>query len=287
MPYAEVSGVKLYYEATGEGYPVVFVHEFGSDWREWEQQVRYFSRAYRCITYNARGYPPSDVPEDPAQYGWEFARDDIAGVMGALGIERAHIVGLSMGGYAALQFGLRYPAMASALVAAGAGTGSAPSQREAWLASAPAAARAFVDRGMAASAEEMGHSPTRIQLKRKDPRGWTDFMAHLGAHSALGMSNTMARYQALRPSLHDSQAAFARLAMPVLLAVGDEDAPCLETNLMLKAAIPGAGLWVCPNTGHAINLEEPAAFNAQVQDFFSAVERGTWPSRAPTHGPVA
>jgi pimeloyl-ACP methyl ester carboxylesterase len=97
----------------------------------------------------------------------------------------------------------------------------------------------------------------------------------------------MARYQALRPSLHDSQAAFARLAMPVLLAVGDEDAPCLETNLMLKAAIPGAGLWVCPNTGHAINLEEPAAFNAQVQDFFSAVERGTWPSRAPTHGPVA
>jgi pimeloyl-ACP methyl ester carboxylesterase len=90
------------------------------------------------------------------------------------------------------------------------------------------------------------------------------------------MSNTMARYQTLRPSLHDFQDQFAKLATPVLLAVGDEDAPCIETNLMLKAAIPGAGLWICPNTGHAINLEEPAAFNAQVENFLSAVERGTW-----------
>ena len=65
-----------------------------------------------------------------------------------------------------------------------------------------------------------------------------------------------------------------------LLAVGDEDLPCLETNLMLKATIPSAGLWVCPNTGHAINLEEPGAFNAQVQEFFSAAERGSWPARA-------
>lgn len=276
MPYIDTSGAKLYYEVTGSGYPIIFVHEFGSDCREWETQVRYFSRSYCCIAYNARGYPPSDVPEDLNLYGWEFSADDIAAVMRGVGVDRAHIVGLSMGGYAALQFGLRHPDKASAIVAAGAGTGFPPSLREAWLKEAPATARGFIERGMDVMAEEMGRSPTRIQLKHKDPRAWQDFMDHLRQHSARGMSNTMARYQTLRPSLHDFRDQFAKLTTPVLLAVGDEDAPCIETNLWLKAAIPTAGLWMCPNTGHAINLEEPAAFNAQVESFLSAVERGTW-----------
>ena len=282
MPYAQLAEFGLYYEEAGTGYPVVFVHEFAADHREWEPQLRHFARSYRCITYSARGYPPSDVPADPAQYGWEHAVEDLAGLLSALAIPSAHLVGLSMGGYAVLQFGLRYPGRASAIVAAGAGTGSAPAQRQGFLAGVPAAVSAFADQGMAVVAEEMGHSPTRIQLKRKDPRGWAEFMDHLRGHSAEGMANTMARYQGKRPSLHDSQAAFAAMAVPVLLAVGDEDTPCLETNLMLKAAIPGAGLWVCPNTGHAINLEEPAAFNAQVDAFFAAVERGRWPMRAVT-----
>lgn len=276
MPYVDASGVKLYYEETGSGYPIIFVHEFGADCREWETQVRYFSRSYRCIAFNARGYPPSDVLEDINQYGWEFSVDDIAAVMQGIGIDRAHVVGLSMGGYAALQFGLRHPGRASAIVAAGAGSGSPPSLREAWLKETPVTARGFIERGMDAMADEMGNSPTRIQLKYKDARSWQDFVTHLGGHSPQGMSNTMARYQTLRPSLHDFQDAFAKLTTPVLLAVGDEDAPCIETNLMLKAAIPGAGLWMSPNTGHAINLEEPAAFNAQVELFLSAVERGTW-----------
>ncbi len=276
MPYIDAAGARLYCEETGGGYPIVFVHEFGSDYREWESQVRYFSRAYRCITYNARGYPPSDVPEDANQYGWEFAVDDIAAVMKGLAVDRAHVVGLSMGGYAALQFGLRYPEKASAIVAAGAGSGSPPSQRDAWLKETPALARGFVERGMDAMAEEMGHHPTRIQLKYKDPRSWQEFVAHLREHSELGMSKTMARYQTLRPSLYDFREPLSRMKIPVLLAVGDEDAPCLETNLMLKLAIPGAGLWVHPNTGHAINLEEPAAFNGQVEGFLNEVERGSW-----------
>ena len=276
MPTIDADGVRLHYEGTGRGYPIVFVHEFGADHREWETQVRYFSRGYRCIAYNARGYLPSDVPDDLNQYGWEFSRDDIAAVMRALDIERAHLVGLSMGGYAVLQFGLKYPAMASAIVAAGAGTGSPPHLRDAYLKEAPVMARGFIERGMAEMAEEMGHSPTRIQLKHKDPRGWQEFMDHLRSHSAQGMTNTGTRYQAQRPSLYDFKDAFAKMTTPVLLAVGDEDAPCLDTNLMLKSVIPTAGLWICPNTGHAINLEEPAAFNAQVENFFSAVERGSW-----------
>ncbi len=276
MPYVDAVGSRLYFEEYGHGDPIIFAHEFGSDIRQWEAQVRFLSRAYRCITFNARGYPPSDVPEDAALYGWEFSVDDIATVMRALAIERAHVVGLSMGGYAALQFGLRYPEKVGAIVAAAVGSGSLPSQRDAWLKETSTLARALIERGIDAIAEKMAHGPTRIQLKYKDPKSWQDFVEHLRQHSAQGMSNTMARYQALRPSLHDFRDQLSGMAAPVLLAVGDEDMPCLETNLMLKSALPNAGLWICPNTGHAINLEEPAAFNAQVESFLSAVERRSW-----------
>ena len=276
MPYVEATGAKLYFEESGSGYPIIFIHELASDLRGWSAQTCYFSRGYRCIAYNARGYPPSDIPEDFASYGWEFAVDDIAAVMGGLKIERAHLVGLSMGGYAALLFGLRYPEKTSAIVAASVGSGSHPSQRGAWLRETSVLARIFIDHGMVAVAERMARGPARIQLKYKDRKSWREFVVRLRQHSPLGMSNTMARCQALRPSLHDLRDQLSDMAVPVLLAVGDEDVRCLETNLMLKSALPNAGLWICPNTGHAINLEEPAAFNAQVESFLGAVEHASW-----------
>jgi pimeloyl-ACP methyl ester carboxylesterase len=276
MPYVDAGGVKLYFEECGHGYPVIFIHEFASDIRGWENQLRHFSRGYRCIAYNARGYPPSDVPEDAALYSWEFAVDDVDAVMWGLKIERAHLVGLSMGGYAALQFGLRYPGKASAIVAAGVGSGSHPSQRDAWLKETSVLSRIFLDHGMVSMAERMARGPARIQLKYKDLDSWQEFVARLRQHSPLGMSNTMAHCQASRPSLHDLHDELSEMTVPVLLAVGDEDVRCLDTNLMLKSALPDAGLWICPNTGHAINLEEPFAFNAEIENFLSAVERGSW-----------
>ena len=276
MPYVDATGAKLYFEEYGDGHPMIFVHEFGHDIRQWQSQVRYFSRAYRCITYNARGYPPSDVPEDAALYGWEFAVDDIAAVMRHLSIERAHVVGLSMGGYAALQCGLRHPDRISAIVAASVGSGSPPSQRDAWLKETSVLSRIFIERGMGAMAERMARGPGRIQLKYKDRKTWQDFVEQLRERPAQGMSNTMARCQALRPTLHELRDKLSEMRIPVLLAVGDEDVPCLETNLMLKSSLPNAGLWMCPNTGHVINLEEPAAFNAHIESFFAAVERGSW-----------
>ena len=276
MPYVDAYGAKLYFEESGHGYPIIFIHEFASDFRGWEAQVRYLSRSYRCIAYNARGYPPSDVPEDASLYRWQFAVDDIAAVMRDLKIERAHLVGLSMGGYAALQFGVRYPEKTSAIVAASVGSGSPPSLRDAWLRETSLLARIFIEHGMVSMSERMARGPARIQLKYKDQKSWREFIVRLRQHSALGMSNTMARCQALRPSLHDLRDQFSEMTVPVLLAVGDEDARCLETNLMLKSALPNAGLWICPNTGHAINLEEPTAFNAQIENFLDAVERGSW-----------
>jgi pimeloyl-ACP methyl ester carboxylesterase len=276
MSYIEATEAKLYVEEIGYGYPIIFIHELASDGRGWEAQVRHLSRSHRCIAFNARGYPPSDVPEDASLYSWELAVDDVAAVMRGLAIERAHLVGLSMGGYAALQFGVRCPERVSAIVAAGVGSGSHPSQRDAWLRETSVLARLFIERGMGAAAERMARGPARIRLKYKNPNSWQEFLDRLRQHSALGMSNTMSRCLALRPSLYDLHDQLSGMGAPVLLAVGDEDVACLETNLMLKSALPNAGLWICPNTGHAINLEEPAAFNEQIESFLGAVERGSW-----------
>jgi len=281
MPYAQADGAKLYYEEAGIGYPIVFVHEFGADLREWETQLRWFARYYRCIAFNARGYPPSDVPTDPAAYGYERSAEDIGAVMRATGVERAHVVGLSMGAYAALIFGLRHPGMASSLVIAGCGSGSLPSGRAAAQANARATADRFLTDGSAALAQSMGVSGTRVQLLNKDPRGWASFVKNLSEHSAEGSASTMRYFQGERPSLFDFAADFAKMTVPVLLAVGDEDEPCLEVNLFLKRTIPSAGLWMAPRTGHAINLEEPAAFNQMTQEFLGAVERGKWGTRDP------
>jgi pimeloyl-ACP methyl ester carboxylesterase len=88
-------------------------------------------------------------------------------------------------------------------------------------------------------------------------------------------------YQGLRPSLYDLEANLAKVTVPLLLVCGDEDEPCLDANIFLKRTIPSAGLWMVPRTGHAVNLEEPDAFNRAVQEFFSTVERGKWTTRDP------
>src|SRR5438067_5432477 len=123
-------GIRLYYEEACSGYPIVFVHEFAGDYRSYETQLRYFSRRYRCIAFNARGYPPSDVPEEWERYSQERARDDILSVLDGLGIGKAHIVGSSMGGFAVLHFGFAYPDLASSLVVAGRRYGAQPDKPE-------------------------------------------------------------------------------------------------------------------------------------------------------------
>src|SRR5215207_6184910 len=131
MPHITTDdGVRLHYEEVGTGYPIVFVHEFAGDYRSYETQLRFFARRYRCIAFNARGYPPSDVPEDWRQYSQERARDDIRDVLAGLGIEKAHVVGISMGGFAVLHFGFTYPERASSLVVAGCGYGAQPDKRQ-------------------------------------------------------------------------------------------------------------------------------------------------------------
>jgi pimeloyl-ACP methyl ester carboxylesterase len=272
-------GVELYYEATGSGLPVLFVHEFAGDYLSWEPQVRHFCRRYRCITYNARGYPPSEVPADLERYSQERARDDIRAVLDALQIERAHVVGLSMGAFATLHFGMAHPARARSLVVAGCGYGAHPIQREQFQRDARALAASMREQGMAHAAATYGHGPARLQLRDKDPRAFDDFVRRFASHSAEGSANTMLGYQARRPSLFDLTEQMTRIQAPTLIVAGDEDDPTLEPGLLMKRTIPGAALAVLPRSGHALNLEEPVLFNRLVEDFFNQVEAGRWPGR--------
>jgi len=282
MPHLSTDdGVKLYYEEAGAGYPIVFVHEFAGDYRSYETQLRYFARRYRCIAYNARGYPPSDVPEDFRKYSQERARDDIRAVLDALKIEKAHIVGISMGGFAVLHFGLAYPDRASSLVVAGCGYGAQPEKRQQFAEEVARTAAQIESRGMAEVAKTYGAGPTRVQYQNKDPRGYAEFMTQLAEHSTRGAANTQRGVQARRPSLYELTEPMKKLEVPTLIATGDEDDPCLEPGLLMKRTIPAAALVVFPNTGHALNIEEPDLFNRTLDDFFHQVESGRWPRRDP------
>ena len=286
MAYAQADdGVRLYYEEAGEGLPVVFVHEFAGDHRSWEAQMRFFSRRHRCIAYAARGYPPSDVPSDVASYSQARAAADIVAVMDGAGIERAHVVGLSMGAFATLHLGLDHPERALSLVLAGIGYGAEKEREAEFRATAEAAARGFETQGSRRFAEIYGSSAARVQFEAKDPRGWREMVDWLGEHDPQGAANTMRGVQARRPSLYDLEERLKRLALPTLIVAGDEDDQTLQPGIFLKRTIPASGLMVLPKTGHTINLEEPAAFNQAVADFHAQVAAGRWLPRDPRARP--
>ena len=282
MPHITTDdGVKLFYQEVGVGIPIVFVHEFAGDSRSWEAQLRYFGQRYRCIAYNARGFPPSDVPETVEHYSQHRARDDILAVLDDLKIDKAHIVGLSMGGFAALHFGFTHPNRARSLTIGGCGYGAAPDQRAKFVEEAEAAAARFKEIGMAKAAEAYALGPTRVQFQNKDPRGWREFADQLADHSGMGSALTMRGVQSRRPSLYDLTEDMKKINVPTLIMTGDEDWACLEPGIFMKKMIRTAGLVVMPNCGHTINLEDPDQFNRIVGDFIVQVEAGRWPKRDP------
>lgn len=282
MPFAVTDdGVKLAYEEAGSGTPVVFVHEYAGDLRAWEPQMRHFARRYRCVAYNARGYPPSDVPPTPEWYSQNRAADDILAVLDHCGFETAHIVGLSMGGFATLHFGFRHPARAKSLVVAGCGYGADPAKRADFRAEAEAVVAYIRDNGMEKFAAKYALGPSRVQFQQKDPRGFAEFIQQLSEHSPLGAINTQLGVQRERPGLYDLTDQMRALSVPTLVVTGDEDWPCLAPGILMKQNIPSAALAVMPNCGHAINLEDPDGFNRIVADFLAQVDSGRWPARDP------
>jgi pimeloyl-ACP methyl ester carboxylesterase len=282
MPRAQSSdGVELYYEVEGEGSPILFIHEFAGDHRSWAPQVRHFSHSHRCVVYAARGYPPSDVPRSVASYSQRHAVEDALGVLNATRFEAAHVVGLSMGGFAALHLVLRHPGSVLSAVIGGVGYGSQPERQEQFRRESAAIAEAFETQGSARVAESYAVGPARVQLQNKNPAAWRDFAAALAGHDAVGAALTMRGVQAARPSLYALMDELRAIRTPLLILAGDEDEGSLEPSLMLKRTIPTSGLAIMARSGHTLNLEDPEEFNAVVERFIGAAEGSAWGERDP------
>jgi 3-oxoadipate enol-lactonase len=282
MPYAVTNdNVRIYFEEAGRGTPIIFLHEFAADYTNWEPQMRYFSRGHRCIAYSARGYTPSDVPDASEVYSYKHFYTDALAVLDHLGIEKAHLVGLSMGSYSSLQIGIHAPHRALSMTLAGVGSGSSLENLDAFRKQCQATAAQFETIGSAEVAKVTREAPGRIPFLVKDPRGHADFYAALARHDAKGSANTMRSFQGGRPSIYTMTEAIQQVPTPALIICGDEDDACIEPSLFLKKHLPAAGLTFFPKSGHVLNLEEPSLFNEMVERFVALTEAGRWPVRDP------
>ena len=277
MPTLPVNGIDLYYEEVGDGAALIFLHEFAGDYRSWEPQMRFFARRYRCITLSYRGYPPSSVPHDPDAYSQDILLDDVTGLMDALGIDQAHICGLSVGANSAVYLGMRAPERCLSLVVAGGGHGSVKgADREEFEQDFSVRAQRLLDEGMETVGREQADKPTRQPMKKKDPRGWAEFRDQLLEHSAEGSAYTALGVPLKRPNFYSIEDELRRMDVPTLVIVGDQDSNCLEGSLFLKQVLPRAGLAMFPMSGHLLPIEEPDLFNRMVLEFLTLAEAGRW-----------
>ena len=280
MPYVQAEGARLYYEEAGRGLPIVFVHEFSGDLWSWENQIAHFSRRYRCIAYNARGYPPSDVPGAVSKYSQRIVVEDLRAVLRHCGVDRAHIMGCSMGSQTTLFFGLAHPQQALSLTLIGIGTGADPANQESFRRDTEAKARLYEEGGLAAVLKEVRKAPNRVQLKQKNPRAFEAFCAKFMTHSAQGCANIARGVQMRRPPLQALEKKLAALKVPTHVIVGDEDPGAVRAGVYIKSVCPAARLTVAPASGHLVNLEEPALVNGLTESFYSLIEARRWRPRA-------
>jgi pimeloyl-ACP methyl ester carboxylesterase len=273
MPKALINGVEIFYEVSGTGYPIVLCHEVAGDYRSWEPQVRFFARHYRVVTFNARGYPPSDVPTALSDYSQDQAVDDLRALLDHLDISDAHLAGLSMGGNVSLNFALKYPQRTKSLVVAGTGNGS--DNPENFLNRAEKFAQRL-DSGDLKAISDFAQNPNRLQLRHKDKRSWQEFANYFMGHSPMGFTLTLRGVLARRPSIYSLEKQLRSLEVPTLIMVGDEDKGCINPSLFMKDCISRSGLVLFPQSGHVLNLEEPAMFNSTVLNFITAVEKDKW-----------
>jgi pimeloyl-ACP methyl ester carboxylesterase len=271
---AKVNGFDIFYEITGKGTPIIWCHEAAGDYRAWDPQVRFFSRYFQNITWNFRGFPPSAVPNDPATYSEQIMVSDMRELLRQLKVDRAHVVGLASGAAIALTFALTHPEMCLSLTLAACGVGSLNTeQRQQQI---EKSVEMLSGGTMDVLVEFQSRRPARQQFLRKDPKGWQLFHDQFLEQSPLGWSMT-ARYVAgSRPTVFSLKEKLNALRVPTLIMVGDEDEACLEPSIFIKRQLPSAGLVTFPQSGHTLNLEDPAAFNDALLKFLQHVAAGTW-----------
>ena len=271
MPHATASDdTRLWFEAAGSGPALLLAHELGSDARQWRGQAEAFCGRFRCLIPNARGYPPSGVPEEDHAYLWTRFATDLGAVLDAAGEARAIVMGWSMGAYAALQFARLNADRVRGLVLVGIGSGSPSADMAPWRLQMRDLADAWLQDPRRA-ARMLAEAPNRQALRRLNHAAFDAWLADLEGHSPEGMARTCRNYQGKRPSLTEVEAELARLDVPTLIVCGQEDAPCVETSRWLARTLPRAQLWEPEGCGHCPNLEAPERFNREVGMFLNTL----------------
>ena len=253
MPLLRREGVALYYEVHGEGPPLLLTHGYSATGQMWEGQIAALSRTHQLILWDMRGHGRSDYPTDPAEYSESATVDDMAAILDAVGAPRAVVGGLSLGGYMSLAFYLRYPERVAALLIIDTGPGfKKDAARAQWNETALATARDFEQRGLA-----------RLQQATPEMRTST----HRDAHGLALAARGMLTQRDDRVISH-----LPAISVPALVVVGADDTPFLAAADYMANKIPNAKQVVIPQAGHAVNIDQPAAFNVAVSDFLGAIE---------------
>jgi 3-oxoadipate enol-lactonase len=254
--------------------PLVWAHEYGGDLRSWEPQVRHFSRRYRVITYNHRGYSPSTVPSAASGYSEDLLVEDLHQLLKHLSLGPVHLGGCSMGANVARDFAIAHPEMTRSLILLGAGAGSV--NREQFVRDEEAIAAGLEHDGIESFVKHFQTVPNRASFKQKDPHGFAEFLRQVGEHDPIACAHLAREVLIKRKTIFQLEAELKALRVPTLIVAGDRDTPSIEPSVVMRDWIPNAGLVVFSKCGHTANLEEPTLFNFQVAEFLAAVESDRW-----------
>jgi pimeloyl-ACP methyl ester carboxylesterase len=264
MPDVTVNGVRLHYDESGSGPPLVLIHAFPVGRRMWEPQMAALAARQRVIAYDARGFGLSEAPREPERYSPATAVEDARALLESLGAVPAAVCGLSMGGNIAVNLALTHPRAVSALVACDTGAGSED-------------AAAF-----AARCEEYAVAAERgIDAFVEAAFGWSVFADYgaQGAAQAVRLRELVraqpphgialiARYAlAPRKPIYALEAGLRALRVPTLVIYGERDEACVQTSEFMGRVIPAARVWKVPGATHFVNLDEPEAFNKRILEF--------------------
>lgn len=274
MPGARLNGIEIAYDVAGRGQPVLLTHGYSDTRRIWDGQCQALSDRYRVITWDMRGHGQTDSPEDPARYSVDATVGDMRALLQHLGVLRAVIGGLSLGGHVSLAFALAHPGMARALVICDSGPGYRnPSARVAWNARADERAAALEARGLAA----LGDGSRAMREIARDP-------AHGGAPGprSSGPGETVPRHRSAQGLAHAARGMLAQtgsavidrlpsIRVPTLVIVGEHDQPFRVPSTYMASKIPGARLETIPDAGHWANLDQPEIFNRLLLDFLDSL----------------
>ena len=263
-------GLPLFFEDTGTGTPIIFVHEFGGDYRSWDLQVRALSSEFRCITYSARGFHPSAIPIERSQYGQAQSTADLLALMDHLGLDMAHLVGTSMGSFTSLDFALTHSDRVASVTLVGNSSGprddaERQNYRQTWVGHEIQLREARGGDGAVAVLED---DPAYQSFQRNHPERWAIYAANLREQSVEGAIHVLSTVHWNRRSLFDDAQALGALEKPVMLVTGDDDYYLVgETNTFLQDALPDVRWHRFPATGHLVNLERADEFNRHLAEF--------------------